>query len=317
MYKKIKTIIAVALCITIGMSAVFAFSIRKTNKDESIQVGIEARNDEKYCVLITGKDRVSGLTDVIMLASFDSAQSRISVMQIPRDTYAEYGSSKHRKLNGALVYLGGEEKLKEYLESALGVKIDGYISLDLDGFAKIVDAVGGVEIEIEEPLRYEDPMQDLHISLNSGKQTLDGKTAEMFVRYRAGYSDGDLGRLDAQKKFLAALFKALKNNVNIKNVDELARAVIGSVKTDVPLTRAITLALKALALDTDALGFYTMPGEAIISKKTGASFYVMSAEPTRKMLCEYFGRDERKIDPEMLFAHPEYEDFIKIYESEQ
>jgi hypothetical protein len=105
--------------------------------------------------------------------------------------------------------------------------------------------------------------------------------------------------------------------VDIKNIDDLARAVVGSVKTDVPLTRAITLALKALALDTDSLGFYTMPVKAITSKKTGASFYVMSAEPTENMLCEYFGRDERKIDPERLFAHPEYEDFIKIYESTQ
>lgn len=317
MYKKVKIIVAVALCIAIGVSAVFAFSIRKTIKNESVEVGIGTQNDERYCLLIIGKDRVSGLADVIMLASLDTSESRISVMQLPRDTYAEYGNKNHRKLNAALASLGGEEKLKEYLASVLGIEIDGYISLDLDGFANIVDAVGGVEIEIEKPLRYDDPEQDLHIALDSGRQLLDGKTAEMFVRYRSGYSDGDIGRLDAQKKFLAALFHTLKNNVDIKNIDDLARAVVGSVKTDVPLTRAITLALKALALDTDALGFYTMPGEAITSKKTGASFYVMSAEPTENMLCEYFGRDERKIDPERLFAHPEYEDFIKIYESTQ
>ena len=103
----------------------------------------------------------------------------------------------------------------------------------------------------------------------------------------------------------------------MKNIDELAQAVIGSVKTDVGIWRAVSLALKALELDSDSLCFFTMPGEAIVSRKTGASFYVMAAEPTKKMLCEYFGRDERKIDPKRLFAHPEYEDFIKIYETEQ
>ena len=317
MYKKYIATVTVALCIAISVSVSSAFLVRRNVSSGESEVALSITPDERYCLLVTGKDRVSGLTDVIMLVSLDTENSQISVMQIPRDTYAEYGDQKHRKLNGALVSLGGEDALRGYLEKTLGLKIDGYLSLDLDGFANIVDAVGGVEMEIEEPLYYDDPEQKLHIALEEGRQVLDGRTAEMFVRYRAGYADGDIGRLDAQKKFLAALFDTLKNNVNIKIVDELACAVIGSVKTDVGVAKAVSLALRALALDADSLCFFTMPGEAVTSKKTGASFYVMSAEPTQKMLCEYFGRDESKIDPGRLFAHPEYEDFIKIYDSKQ
>ena len=314
MYKKYTLIIVVALFIAVGVT--FAVCVANEGSLHSREVGLFSSDDERCCLLVTGKDRVSGLTDVIMLVSLDSASSRISVMQIPRDTYAEYGNEKHRKLNGALASLGGETELKKYLEDALGLKIDGYLSLDLDGFAKIVDAVGGVEMDIEEPLYYDDPEQKLHIALESGRQILDGRTAEMFVRYRAGYADGDIGRLDAQKKFLTAFFHSLKEKVNIKNAYSLACNVIDAVRTDVKMSRAVSLALKALTVDEDSIHLFTLPGKAVISEKTGASFYVMSAEPTRDLLCEYFGREEEsEIDEKRLFAHPEYEDFIKIYES--
>ena len=314
MYKKHILIIAIALCIAVGVT--FAICIASNGSLPSREVGLFSSDDERCCLLVTGKDRVSGLTDVIMLVSLDSASSQLSVMQIPRDTYAEYGNEKHRKLNGALASLGGEAELKKYFEDTLGLKIDGYLSLDLDGFAKIVDTVGGVEMDVEEPLYYNDPEQNLHIAIESGRQILDGRTAEMFVRYRSGYVDGDIGRLDAQKKFLSAFFCSLKQKVNIKNAYSLACAVVGAVKTDVKMSRAVSLALKALTLDESSLRFFTLPGEAVTSKKTGASFYVMSADPTRELLCEYFGReDESEIDEKRLFAHPEYEDFIKIYEA--
>ena len=164
--------------------------------------------DEPFCLLLLGKDKASGLTDVMMVVSLDPNTNNLSVMQIPRDTYADYGSKNHKKLNSAVAVLGSEEKLCDFLSDSLGISIDGYLSLELDAFRKSVDAVGGVEMYVPKRLYYNDPAQNLYIDIPKGQQLLDGKKAEMVVRYRDGYADGDIGRLDMQKRFLAILNRA-------------------------------------------------------------------------------------------------------------
>lgn len=270
--------------------------------------------DDPYCLLVTGRDRVSALTDVIMLACFDPAAERICVLQIPRDTYALYGDGRYRKINGAQKELG-EDGLRVLLENALGIEIDGYLSLDLDAFGKSVDALGGVEIELDAPLCYSDPSQDLHIDLDGGRQTLDGKQAEMLVRYRSGYLRGDLDRLDVQKKFLAALFDTLRAKVSVANAYELASALLGEVSTDVNLALCTALGLEALKLDKSRLLFCTLPGEDIVSRKSGASFYVMAKSPTQRLLAEYFCA-EGELDEEKIFLNSSDRDFLEIYQKD-
>ena len=296
---------AVALTVAVGKSG--------TPKEAPDESAIKLA-DDPYCLLVTGRDRVSALTDVIMLACFDPAAERICVLQIPRDTYALYGDGRYRKINGAQKELG-EDGLRVLLENALGIEIDGYLSLDLDAFGKSVDALGGVEIELDAPLRYSDPSQDLHIDLDSGRQTLDGKQAEMLVRYRSGYLRGDLDRLDVQKKFLAALFDTLRSKVSVANAYELAGALLGEVSTDVNLALCTALALEALKLDKSRLLFCTLPGEDIVSRKSGASFYVMAKSPTQRLLAEYFCA-EGELDEEKIFLNSSDRDFLEIYQKD-
>lgn len=296
---------AVALTVAVGKSG----TPEEAPDESAIKLA-----DDPYCLLVTGRDRVSALTDVIMLACFDPAAERICVLQIPRDTYALYGDGRYRKINGAQKELG-EDGLRVLLENALGIEIDGYLSLDLDAFGKSVDALGGVEIELDAPLRYSDPSQDLHIDLDSGRQTLDGKQAEMLVRYRSGYLRGDLDRLDVQKKFLAALFDTLRAKVSVANAYELASALLGEVSTDVNLALCTALALEALKLDKSRLLFCTLPGEDIVSRKSGASFYVMAKSPTQRLLAEYFCA-EGELDEEKIFLNSSDREFLEIYQKD-
>ena len=296
---------AVALTVAVGKSG----TPEEATDESAIKLA-----DDPYCLLVTGKDRVSALTDVIMLACFDPAAERICVLQIPRDTYALYGDGRYRKINGAQKELG-EDGLRVLLENALGIEIDGYLSLDLDAFGKSVDALGGVEIELDAPLRYSDPSQDLHIDLDGGRQTLDGKQAEMLVRYRSGYLRGDLDRLDVQKKFLAALFGTLRSKVSVANAYELASALLGEVSTDVNLALCTALALEALKLDKSRLLFCTLPGEDIVSRKSGASFYVMAKSPTQRLLAEYFCA-EGELDEEEIFLNSSDREFLEIYQKD-
>lgn len=298
--------VAVIICITFALGGGGA-------PIQSRPVEGSKSGDDLFCLMVLGKDKVSGLTDVMMLVSFDPKEDRICVMQIPRDTYAEYGDGSHSKLNTAAKILGGERELCDYLSGAFGVYIDGYLSLELEGFRRIIDAIGGVEIELDRTLYYNDPEQGLYIHLKKGKQTLDGEKAEMLVRYRSGYVRGDLDRLDMQKQFLAALFTSLKKAVTPSNAYQLASALLPYIKTDVELPMAVGLGLEALSVESSALGFLTLPGEDAVSHKTGASYYVMALEPTSRVIAQYFSKDGTEVDHEGLFEHPTYERFREIY----
>lgn len=276
---------------------------------------VAKNSEEPYCLLVLGEDRVSGSTDVMMLVAFDSDKERICVMQIPRDTYADFGNAYHKKINSARDLLGGEKQLCSFLSESLGISIDGYLSMDLDGFAHTVDAVGGVEMELDRTFYYNDPEQGLYIYLQKGRQQLDGKKAEMLVRYRSGYRRGDLSRLDVQKQFLKALFKKLKDSVSVSNAYTLAKEVLPYVDTDVNVVGAVSLGLKALKVDDDRIYFLTLPGGEVVGK-SGGSFYVMSRESTERVLEEYFTLKDIEVDRNRAFRNSENADFYNIYDSE-
>ena len=318
-YKKY-LLIATALTFAVILATVVATLIFGNREGERQQSDSATESfqgaDKPYCILVTGEDKVSGLCDVIMLVSVDTRNERICVMQIPRDTYAEYTEESYKKLNGAANALGGVEGLRAFLSQSLGVAIDGYLALDLASFRRIIDTIGGVEIELDRAIRYTDAEQGLFIDLPSGRQVLDGRKAEMLVRYRKGYADGDIGRLGAQKRFLASLFASLQQKVNSDNAYSLADALMDGLDTDIGIATAVALGLEALTTKSERLIFVTAPGEQIVAEKSGASYYVLSAASTDSLLCEYFGKSERQsFDESLAFRHPSYEGFISIYES--
>ena len=307
--KYIITVLAVLLAVIFSIT----LAIADFDREELPKIDAEVTKnaEEPFCLLVLGKDRTSGLTDVMMLVSLDIENERISVMQIPRDTYADYGNKNHKKLNSAAGLLGGEKELCEFLSNSFGVRIDGYLSLELDAFRKAVDAVGGVPMYIPKRLYYNDPAQKLYIDIPAGEQVLDGKKAEMLVRYRTGYAQGDLDRIDMQKRFLASLFSKLKSSVTADNAYDLVKSVFPHVKTNVTLPLAVALGLKSLSIESSSLCFMTLPGEAVVGE-SGASFYVMSAKPAARAFEKYFS-GSATVDKKMLFRHTTNKKFSDIY----
>ena len=320
MFKSFLAPIAIMLVALIVAGAVFGALINKENtknengtvEDALPSVSTEKVYERPFCVLIIGKDKVSSLADVIMLASFDRANKKAFVLQIPRDTYVDYGGN-YFKINGSLNALG-EEGMCAFFENSMGIEIDGYISLELDGFRELVDSIGGVEMNIEERLRYSDPYQNLYIDIPAGRQTLDGKQAEMLVRYRSGYARGDLDRLDTQKRFLAAFFLQLKEKITPFNVYSTASCVIPHMKTNIKAGELVSLGLKCVAMDSGDISIATMPGEDVISSISGGSFYVISAPSSAELLETYFGAESGGFDKSYAFLHPSLDAFKKIYQ---
>ena len=131
--------------------------------------------------LISGTNE--NLTDTIMYVNYNVETGKIAMMSIPRDTYITNELCVGHKLNS--LYRGkNTEAFVKQIEELIGTKIDYYLIFDAEILHSIVDAIGGVEVDVPIRMKYDDPTQNLHIDLKSGKQVLNGQQAEWFVRYR-------------------------------------------------------------------------------------------------------------------------------------
>lgn len=139
-------------------------------------------------------------TDSIILVHVPSGGGKKVMISIPRDSYVPIPGHGSNKINAAYS-IGGPKLLVETVEQVTGVHIDGFLEIGFGGFAKLVDAMGGVEIDV--PFDMKD--DKAHIDLRKGRQTLDGRTALGYVRARYSDPRGDIGRALRQRQFLGAI----------------------------------------------------------------------------------------------------------------
>ncbi len=270
------------------------------------------RRDGVYNFLVLGVDRAANLSDVIMVVSYDTEQQKVHILSLPRDTYINVGSSYH-KLNayfsasynrsasrGAERYRDAIEAMASFIENGLCIRLDRYICMDTAGFREIIDALGGVDMEVPFDMDYEDPEQDLFIHLKAGYQHLDGEKAEQFVRFRSGYLEGDIGRISAQRLFLTALVNQVKTKLDITTAVNIAKTALQYVTTDLTAAEIGFFAKSAFSVDLSAMTFTTLPGGGVINPDTGASYYVMYAENVRKIVNEQFNVYDREITREVF-----------------
>lgn len=164
-------------------------------------VGSDSRDgltDQQKDDLSTGSS--SGqLTDTIMLLS-TAPDGVATLISIPRDSLVEIPGYGTNKVNAAYAF-GGPQLLVQTVEQATGVRVDGYVEIGFTGFYEVVQAVGGVQMCLESPMRD----RRAGIDLAAGCQTLDGADALGFVRARYSDPNGDFGRVERQRAFLSAL----------------------------------------------------------------------------------------------------------------
>lgn len=262
------------------------------------------RKSEFYNILVVGRDVKGSNTDVMMVCSYDKPAGTVTLMQIPRDTYVvdPVNEGKSKRINAIYAFaynhsaeIGIESKDRqkyalEYLEGTVertfGLEIDRYVYVDLKAFREIVDIIGGVTVNVPQDMDYDDPEQDLHIHLKKGTQKLYGKDAEGFVRFRHGYLDGDLGRLDAQKIFLSALMDQLLSPKSIEKFPRLMSKVYEHLLTDLSLEDLVYLAGTAGGIDGAKTQMITAPGKALQSE-SGAWYYSLYTEDNLKVINEY------------------------------
>lgn len=200
------------------------------NKVNIMVLGVDERGDDE------------GRSDTLFVMTVDTNTKEIAMLSIPRDTRVKIPGKSWDKINHAYAY-GGHKLSKQAVEGLLGIKIDHHIMINIAGFKKIIDAVGGVTIDVEKRMYYNDPYDDnggLVIDLRSGIQHMDGATAIQYVRYRD--EDGDIGRVERQQKFLKALMNEVASPSVIKKIPAIIREVSSVMQSDMSTSEMLNLA---------------------------------------------------------------------------
>ena len=282
-------------------------------KETEADIQMPLKNDS-FELLVLGKDSAAELCDVIMLVSYKPSDKSLCIVQIPRDTYFAYTDGSYRKINAASRVLGGSDKLKDKLSKALGMSIDGYVEFDLDFVKRMVDIVGGVEVDVPCDMDYDDPTQSLSIHLKKGVQTLTGDQAVAFVRFRSGYLRADLGRMDAQKLFLAAFAKAFSERVSTADLPRVLLMSAGHLKTDMRVDVMLSMLIGMRQISADSITVFTLPGEEYRSEYSGAWYYILSHDGCERAIGDYLADGEYAgFDPTGAFTDSKRAAIEEIY----
>lgn len=211
------------------------------------QQGVAMAAGAPIRVLLLGVDERPGdpgRADVVMVAGVDPGRKQVRLLSIPRDTWTNVPGRGWTKLNHAFAF-GKERLARQAVEGLIGLEVDHHVVLNMDGFRRIVDLLGGVTVDVEKDMRYDDPYDDppLHINLRRGRQRLDGERALHYVRFRSD-GNGDAGRLRRQQAFLRALAAEAARPQNLAKLPSLISAAYRAVRTDLSLPDALRLALQ-------------------------------------------------------------------------
>lgn len=249
----------------------------------------EFKDSKRINVLLLGETKEK-LSDTIMVASYDQETKDVDIISVPRDTYHEregYTDPGTKKINAA--YWGDPVHSAQAVHEVLqGIPINYYATIDYEGVANIVDAIGGVDVNVPFDMNYEKHSENppLIIHLKAGEQTLNGKDAVGFLRYRSGYKDGDYGRINAQQQFVES---ALKKSSGM-NLPKVAGAVIENVDSDVTLRTILSLASDVSEVSTNSIDLHILPGNSGMYQ--GLSFFFCDGDQTEDMLrAIYSGED--------------------------
>lgn len=261
------------------------------------------QSKDRVNVLLLGVN--DGMTDTIMLGSYDMKHQHVDVISVPRDTYYERNGYKGASLKINSIYHGSKNggavgtatAISEVLQ---GMPIHYYVVVDYAGVKNIVDTIEGVQMEIPFRMKYDDPTDKppLHIDIPAGLQTIDSSNVVEFLRFRhansgsgyKSYPEGDIGRVRMQQEFMK---QAFKQSLGFQ-LPKVAKSVLDNVDSDLGIGIATGIATKATGLTAEDIETYTLPGKS--GMIGGLSFWKQDEAATQDMLMQIYsiGDDEEE-----------------------
>jgi len=284
------------LAILIFISAALAGAYFASSSLEDKPVATKEKKEElltakdKSTIMIMGVDERAddvGRSDTLMVATIDPKLDQAALLSIPRDTRVKIKGHGYDKINAAYAY-GGERLTQSTVEDFLGVNMDHYIIVNVKAFQRIIDALGGVDIDVEKRMYYEDPWDDdggLLIDLRPGLQHMDGKTAVTYVRYRD--EEGDIGRIKRQQAFMKACMDKVTSPTIITKLPSVISEVFESVKTDLSVRQLLEFAGSLSKAKNNGLKTEMVPGRPLYIE--GISYWIPKVSELRTALVDTLG----------------------------
>jgi LCP family protein required for cell wall assembly len=238
--------------------------------------------ENKVNILAVGYDsNVNGPSraDTIILISLDVETNEAGLIFLPRDTYINSNKRNFTKLNSSHVY-GGIELTQKTVEEMLKIDIDYYLETDFRGFEKIIDRLGGVNINVSHNLNYVDKAGGLYIDIPAGQQNLNGEEALEYVRYRD--RRGDIGRIESQQKFIDAVLARVLSPAIVTKVPGVIKEVNDAVNTNIPLQDISPFLNTAKEINLSQLESKMLPGRP--EYINGISYWIPDFEETEIMV---------------------------------
>lgn len=222
-------------------------------------------------------DAGSARTDTLMLCKVSWMDRQVTMLSIPRDTYALLDEGED-KINHAHAFGGIAETLRA-VRTLLGVDVDYYLKVDMNAVMDVIDLSSGLSVDVEELLAEE-------FGLEPGTQHLDGVQALRYLQYRKGFADGDLGRIHSQQSVLETALPQLIHPGLFLHTPALMMTMYKHMDTNIGPLEMATMLPSLATISSSQFDTETLPGEAGMSD--GISYYFLYEQATQELVDTYF-----------------------------
>jgi LCP family protein required for cell wall assembly len=225
----------------------FDRAVDKSNKRIDKKTRAELTADDGWIwrngttLLLLGVDSKAGepaRSDTIMLMRFNPKTHTINQLSIPRDTRVQLPNGTYDKINTAMFW-GGPAMAVQTVKKFLGVEVNHVMVVDFKGFPRLVNAVGGVDLNVPKTITTIAGTNGRTVVFEEGMHHFDGKYAMLYVRIR--YADDDFHRAARQQQFVQALQKKLAQPSNITKLPEIGKKLMSGVATDLKTNQILEL----------------------------------------------------------------------------
>jgi len=242
-----------------------------------------------------------GLADVILLLRFDPQNKKLVVLSIPRDTRVLIEGYGMKKINSANREGGPALTARTVSNLLNGVTIDRYVRINVLGVGKLINALGGIIVNVPKDMKYQDNSQHLYINLKAGRQHLNGNQALQLLRYRRD-ALGDIGRIQRQQIVMRALIEQSLNPVTLTRLPQILNVIKENIDTNLTLEEILTLLGFGARTDRSNMQMLMLPGYFSNPREYNASYWLPKHRKIPAMMSWYFRSESNKI-PQI--THPE------------
>ncbi|MDF5718509.1 MAG: LCP family protein [Rhizonema sp. NSF051] len=236
---------------------------------------------------------LSGNSDTMLLVRLLPDTHQINILSIPRDTLVQLPSVSHAKINDANVR-GGPKLAAEAVSHLLGdIPIDRYVRVDTEGFIHLVDALGGVEVNIPKQMNYTDHTQKLSIHFSPGLQKLNGQHLQEYVRFR--HDDlGDIGRVQRQQEVLKNIIRTVLQPATIAKIPQILQVAKDNVDTDLTVQEMLAVTQTVGSSDRRQMHMIVLPGRFSRRDEYRLSYWIADPDLRTEIVSRYFNQASAK-----------------------